>query len=98
MANMRYYAPRATTLIHASGRTYAVATGGVTDVIETEAQEIDHASVGAVRLPRSGATAQRPTTQSLPPVKKGEAFCDTTLAKVVFWTGTGWIDMTGAAA
>jgi hypothetical protein len=101
MANMRYYAAKATSLIHASGRTYAVAAGGVTDVVESEAQEIDHRSVGAVKLGRSGTTAQRPTAQSAPPVRLGDPYLDTTLGKVVFYVGSGatsWVDMTGASA
>jgi hypothetical protein len=98
MANVRYWAPKATSLIHASGRSYAVAAGGVSDLPETEAQELDYGSLGAVKLARAGTTAQRPTAASVPPVKTGEPYCDTTLSKVVFYVGTGWVDMTGAAA
>jgi hypothetical protein len=101
MANVRYYAPRALALIHASGRTYPAAAQSVTDLPETEAQELDHGSVGAIKLPRSGASAQRPTAQSPVPVKTGEPFIDTTISKTVYYTGsgaTGWIDHTGASA
>lgn len=102
MSNYRYAAAKALILRHASGRSYAVAAGAVTDVPESEAEQVDHASLGAARVARSGTTAQRPTVTGASgqqPVRLNEFYCDTTLGKVVLWNGSGWIDpMSGASA
>jgi hypothetical protein len=96
MASMRYYSAKGQALRHLSGRNYAGAAGSVVDVPETESDGADHPSLGYVRLGRSGTTAQRPTVTSSVPPRIGEPFCDTTLTKVIFWTGSVWVDMTGA--
>jgi hypothetical protein len=100
---MRYTAAKGGTLRHASGRNYAIAAGGTVDVPDTEAEQIDHVSAGAVRLGRSGPTGQRPIPQGnavagLGALPAGTVYLDTTLGKPVFWTGAGWVDMTGTAA
>ncbi|SDD58856.1 hypothetical protein SAMN05444678_11695 [Sphingomonas sp. YR710] len=47
----------------------------------------------------TGTTAQRPVDLeqggALPP---GFRYLDTTISKLVFWTGRAWIDATGASA
>jgi hypothetical protein len=102
MANRRYYSTALGTVRHASGRSYAAAAGGVIDLPESEQDELDWGSQHLVPLPRSGTTAQRPSeggAQGVRPVGLGEAYIDTTAAKVVFYVGGGrWVDYTGAAA
>jgi len=97
---VRYYAAKPIALRHSSGRSYSASVGGIVDVPDTEAEQIDHATAGYVRLGRGGTTAQRPTVTGsvIANLRPGDIYLDTTLGKVVFWTGTGWVDMTGAAA
>lgn len=96
---VRYYAAKANSLRHGSGRSYSGSVGSVVDVPDTEAEQIDHVTAGYLRLGRAGTTAQRPTVKGdvLGNLKSGDIYLDTTISKVIFWTGSGWIDMTGAA-
>lgn len=45
---------------------------------------------------RKGTTAGRPTPANVNQ-DKGLSYFDTTLNKPIYWTGTGWVDATGAA-
>lgn len=45
-------------------------------------------------LQSSGATADRPTKGLYP----GRPYFDTTLGKPIWYSGSGWVDATGAAA
>lgn len=42
--------------------------------------------------PPNGTTAKRPTVTQI-----GFYYFDTTLGKPIFWSGTQWVDATGAA-
>jgi hypothetical protein len=43
-------------------------------------------------VPPQGTTAERPTVDVI-----GFYYFDTTLGKPIFWSGTQWVDATGAA-
>lgn len=47
-------------------------------------------------LPRIGATTERPGTAGLP-AGRTIAYFDTTLGKPIWWSGSAWVDATGAA-
>jgi hypothetical protein len=90
----RFYAPSAATLKHHSGRAYTTAAAGVIDVPGVDAEAI-HAS-GVVRLFQTGLTADRP--KPLPgtmPLRVGSPFYDQSLAAMIFWTGSVWVDLAG---
>ncbi len=86
-------------LQHSSGRTYTANSSGICDVPYTDGQSINSPSTAGAPLRMLGfvgATSDRPVPNGAtnwPPA----SMLDTTLSKQIYWTGSGWVDATGAA-
>jgi hypothetical protein len=93
--SFRFYSTAAAvTVRHHSGRAYVFSAAGVTDVPVTDAEAI-HVP-GLVRMFQTGTTADRPKpTPGVMPLRAGTPFYDSSLAAVLFWTGSVWIDQAG---
>jgi hypothetical protein len=72
------------------GRSYSVVQGAVLDLPTDDA----HLGHGYVTVALSGTTAQRPKSgdPDVPNLRAGALFVDTTLGKVIVWTGANWRD------
>jgi hypothetical protein len=90
---VRFQAAANATIRHHSGKVYSANSSGIADIPVEHADGI-HGQ--GQRLGYVGATADRPKADgraNWPPSQ----MVDLTLNKQIFWTGSGWIDASGAA-
>jgi hypothetical protein len=95
MSYVRFLTAPNAVLWHFSGRSYKANGLGVVDVLTSDAPGI-HGQ--GTRLFEMGTTAQRPVpVAGAMPRSLGYAYYDQSLAGMIFWTGSGWINGGGTA-
>jgi hypothetical protein len=74
-----------------NGRSYSAAPGGVVDVYDADAQELE--ANGWIAVAPSGPTSARPTgTLGQYTATPGFLYYDTTISKLVIFDGANWRD------
>jgi hypothetical protein len=100
-SSVRFLTSPNATLRHFSGRSYVADSAGIVDVPYTDADAIHSAATAGAplrRLIEVGATSDRPANNPGVLNRPPAVFFDTTLSAPVFWTGSGWVDVTGTPA
>ena len=95
MSSVRFLTAPNAVVRHFSSRSYKANGLGIVDVLTSDAPGI-HGQ--GTRLFETGTTAQRPlAVAGAMPRSLGYAYYDQSLAGMIFWTGSGWIDAAGNA-